>query len=214
MKEKTNYVWYASYGSNLLQERFSCYISGGTPRGAHRTYPGCTDTSAPIASKKIKINAELYFARRSKTWSGGGAAFLKPELDNNANTFGRMHLITVEQFIELVKQEIRLEGELSIDFNKAVKETILDLNRPDSWYNKLLFLGTEEGHPIFTFTNMEFLTKEINPPNEHYLKIIIEGLKEAHDLSPSEIEDYLRVKKGISGTEVEGQLQGLIEQGW
>ncbi len=214
MTNNFNRLWYASYGSNLLEERFSCYISGGTPRGAHRTYPGCTDTSAPIASKPIEINAELYFAKISKTWSGGGAAFIKPEINENVTTLGRMHLITVEQFIELMKQEIKFEGELLIDLDKAVKETAFDLKRPESWYNKLLYLGTDEGHPIFTFTNMEFLTDEINPPNEHYLKIIIEGLKETYDLSPNEIEEYLRVKKGIAGTEVEGQLGELIERGW
>jgi hypothetical protein len=25
-------IWYAAYGSNLLAERFSVYLSGGTPR--------------------------------------------------------------------------------------------------------------------------------------------------------------------------------------
>ena len=214
MKENFTRLWYASYGSNLLDERFSCYISGGTPRGAHRIYPGCTDTSAPIASKQIKINAELYFAKVSKTWSGGGAAFIRPDIDKEFTTLGRMHLITIEQFIELVKQEIKLEGELLIDFNKTIKETALDLQRPDSWYNKLMYLGTDEGYPIFTFTNMNFLAEEINPPNEHYLKIIIEGLKETYHLKPSEIEEYLRVKKGIKGTEMEGQLAELIGRGW
>lgn len=207
-------LWYAGYGSNILEKRFSCYISGGTPRGAHRTYPGCTDISAPLANKRIEINAELYFAKVSKTWSGGGAAFLNPEINKNQTTLGRMYLITIEQFIELVKQEIRFEGELLIDFDKAVKETALDLKRPESWYNKLLYLGTNEGFPVFTFTNMEFLVKEINPPNEHYLKIIIEGLKETYNLTPTEIEEYLTNKKGIRGTEMEKQLPELIRRSW
>ncbi len=206
-------LWYASYGSNLLDERFSCYISGGTPRGAHRMYPGCTNTSSPIASKPIKINAELYFAKVSKTWSGGGAAFIKPQIDQNFTTLGRMHLITVEQFVELVKQEIKHEGDMTIDFNEAIEIGVLDLLK-ESWYSKLMYLGTDEDYPIFTFTNMDFLKDEINPPNEHYLKIIIEGLKETYKLSATEIERYLRVKRGILGTEIETQLPELIERGW
>jgi hypothetical protein len=213
MKQNFTKLWYASYGSNLLDERFSCYISGGTPRGAHRTYTGCTDTSAPMASKEIEINAELYFAKVSKTWSGGGAAFIKPELNRYVTTLGRMHLITVEQFIELVKQEIKYEGDLHIDFDKAINVGVLDLLK-ESWYSKLMYLGTDEEYPIFTFTNMAFLADEINQPNEHYLKIIIEGLKETYDLSPMEIEQYLGSKKGIEGTEIEKELPELIGRGW
>ena len=213
MKQNFTKLWYASYGSNLLDERFSCYISGGTPRGAHRTYTGCTDTTAPMASKEIEINAELYFAKRSKTWSGGGAAFIKPEPNKNVTTLGRMHLITVEQFIELVKQEVRFEGDLTIDFEETIKVGTLDLLK-ETWYSKLMYLGTEGEYPIFTFTNGDFLSDEINPPNEHYLKIIIEGLKETYHLSPTQIEKYLQDKKGISGTEMEEQLPELIGRGW
>src|ERR1039457_5739089 len=33
-------VWYASYGSNLAyQERFLCYIKGGTPAGSRKMNP-------------------------------------------------------------------------------------------------------------------------------------------------------------------------------
>ena len=31
-------VWYASYGSNLARDRFLCYLEGGRPKGATRTY--------------------------------------------------------------------------------------------------------------------------------------------------------------------------------
>ncbi|WP_424494773.1 hypothetical protein [Salinimicrobium sp. GXAS 041] len=213
MKQNFTKLWCASYGSNLIDERFSCYISGGTPRGAHRTYVGCTDTSAPIASKPIGINAEFYFAKVSRTWSGGGAAFIKPKIDKRFTTLGRMHLISVEQFIELVKQEVKHEGDLPINFEQAITVGVLDLLK-ETWYSKLMFLGTNEGYPIFTFTNMDFLADEINSPNEHYLKIIIEGLKETYNLSAAEIQEYLSVKKGILGTEIEKQLPELIGREW
>ncbi|MBL0236650.1 MAG: hypothetical protein IPQ02_08595 [Saprospiraceae bacterium] len=41
MINKLDYIWYASYGSNLLEERFQCYIKGGMPKGSTKTYLGC-----------------------------------------------------------------------------------------------------------------------------------------------------------------------------
>ena len=33
-------VWYLSYGSNLLEERFLCYIEEGTPPGSKSFHSG------------------------------------------------------------------------------------------------------------------------------------------------------------------------------
>ncbi|MEX2594659.1 MAG: hypothetical protein WD426_17950 [Anditalea sp.] len=199
MNDKTPMVWYACYGSNLLKSRFLCYIGGGTPVGSERTYLGCTDTTLPKADKKITINRELYFAKKSKTWSGGGVGFIKPEFDESINTLGRMYLITRDQFIELVKQEIRLVGDLMIDFENIVKAGSLVI-RDKVWYGRLISLGSEDGYPIFTFTNEIFLGNDINPPNDYYLKIMVEGLKESYGMSQMEIEEYLKTKIGIRNT--------------
>lgn len=191
MKKKVQKVWYASYGSNLLKKRFSCYIAGGTPEGAQREYAGCTDKNLPEASKPITINAELYFARQSKTWHGGGVAFIKPTEDPDMNTLGRMYLITAEQFSEVVKQEIRLKEDLVIDLEELAAKGSLLLNER-SWYNKLLFLGRENGYPIFTFTNKDYLKDEINPPHETYHSTIAAGLRETYGMTDLEIKEYLR----------------------
>jgi hypothetical protein len=37
---RTTLVWYAAYGSDLDADRFRCYLHGGCPPGATRTYPG------------------------------------------------------------------------------------------------------------------------------------------------------------------------------
>ncbi len=42
-----DYVWYACYGSNLLYERFKCYILGGTFNGNGRYHDGCQDKTLP-----------------------------------------------------------------------------------------------------------------------------------------------------------------------
>lgn len=191
MKKKVVKVWYASYGSNLLEKRFSCYIAGGTPEGAQREYTGCTDKTLPEASKPIIINAELYFARKSKTWHGGGVAFIKPSFNPGVKTLGRMYLITSQQFSEVVKQEIRLEEDLVLDLEELEEKGSLLLNEK-SWYNKLLFLGLEDGYPIFTFTNKDFLMDEINLPHDTYLNTISAGLKETYGMTVVEIERYLR----------------------
>lgn len=208
-KEKFNHIWYASYGSNLLEERFSCYISGGRPAGSLRTYTGCTNRNLPAESKPIEIKAELYFAKRSKTWSGGGAAFIRP--DHHNLTLGKMYLITAEQFSELVKQEIRFEGKLEPDLALAVKNGFL-ITQPETWYGKILYLGTEKGLPIFTFTNIDFLETEINAPNEHYLKKIILGLRETYDFTDEQILDYLSSKKGIKGYISEQKLWEFLKR--
>lgn len=43
-------VWYASYGANLLRERFMFYVQGGVLKGSDRQYPGCRDKSEPTAN--------------------------------------------------------------------------------------------------------------------------------------------------------------------
>ena len=197
MAHNNRMIWYASYGSNMLAERFRCYISGGRPEGAQRTYKGCTNRIFPEKIKPVRIPAELYFARRSKTWHGGGICFLKPEIDENQTTLGRMYLIAPDQFCELVKQESRYEGDLHLDLEQAIEQgsMLLPIN---SWYAKILFLGYEEGQPVFTFTCTGFLEKELNPPHPAYLNMIRSGLKETYGMGELEITEYLEGKKGFS----------------
>lgn len=101
-----------------------------------------------------------------------------------------MYLITAEQFTEVVKQEIRLTEDLYIDLDELVEKGFLILNE-HSWYNKLLFLGYEDGYPILTFTNKNYLKNEINAPNEYYVRMISEGLKETYGMTEIEVEEYL-----------------------
>ncbi|MFD1094352.1 hypothetical protein [Salegentibacter chungangensis] len=207
--EKENKVWYACYGSNLLKERFQCYIEGGTPKNAKRTYPGCTDKNFSGISKPIRIPGELYFAKSSKTWSGGGAGFIRTETSNKEETLGRRYLISEKQFIELVQQEIKFDGEFHIDLEQVKQNGFLDMEN-GSWYGKIIYLAELEGCPVFTFTNEAYLEKEINAPHPFYLKIIIEGLKETYGMEETEIENYLISKKGIKGFPISEELKELI----
>ncbi|MGM0581391.1 MAG: hypothetical protein ACQETL_11965 [Bacteroidota bacterium] len=197
--KQEDYVWYASYGSNISTERFMCYIQGGKPEGATRTYQGCVDQSPPIDQKPIKIPYELYFAKSAGVWNGGGVCFISPEKNENAYTLGNMYLITRQQFMEVVQQENSTKKSIKIDFEKAQKEKSLVV-RKNSWYGNLLNLGKKENAPIFTFTNENYISNEINSPNQHYLKTIIKGLITTHQLNQSELEAYFLSKKGIDKT--------------
>lgn len=103
MTDTSNQIWYASYCSNLLAERFHCYIRGGCPKGSNKTYQGCRDKTLPIDNEEVYINSELYFAMKSSTWDNGGVGFIKVDFNPKPVTLGRMYLITKEQFIDVVK---------------------------------------------------------------------------------------------------------------
>ncbi|MFA5299513.1 MAG: hypothetical protein WC389_15090 [Lutibacter sp.] len=211
MSKEIKQVWYASYGSNILESRFHYYILGGQPKGSKRTYLGCTDKTLPKDKKEIYINSELYFAKKSKTWDFGGVGFIKTEFNDKTQTFGRMYLITQEQYVEIVKQEINHEGELLIDFKKAKEKGSL-IFKEKSYYGNLIYLGEQNSNPIFTFTNEKNLTKEINPPSEQYLLNIINGLKETYNLNEIEIKEYFENLSGIKNYEIEKRLTELINR--
>ncbi len=185
----SNLVWYASYGSNICMDRFLCYIQGGIPQGSSKLHHGCTDKSLPEKTKNIVINRQLYFAKEYSSWGRGGVAFIKNEVTDEVITLGRMYLITYNQFIEVVKQENDYTGELVMVFRDAIdKGNAVFLN--NAWYGNLVYLGEEQGLPIFTFTNQDDLNDEINPPAKEYLDTLKRGVKESYEISDSEIQDY------------------------
>ncbi|SFC03260.1 hypothetical protein SAMN04487907_10210 [Zunongwangia mangrovi] len=204
-------VWYACYGSNLMEDRFLCYIAGGTPKGAKRTYTGCNDKALPKANRSYVIDHELYFAKSSHTWSGGSAAFLKPQKDKTAQSFGKIYSISKDQFIDLVKQEVDLDGELSIDPENVIRNGYLDIDA-DVWYDRILFLGWHQEMPIFSFTNSKFLKEEINAPHPLYLEKIISGLRETYNFTSVEIIKYLENKTGIKQHKIATDLKQLVNE--
>ena len=211
MTEGITEVWYACYGSNIREERFMCYIQGGTPPGALKNFSGCEDTAEPKASRQISIDHEMYFAKESPTWNGGGICFLNPEKDTSARTLGRTYLINSGQFIDLVRQELKFEGNIEIDFEELMSRgyyNCLDEGR----YGLLLYLGEIKGVPVVTFTSEIFLEREINKPDEQYLLTIIRGLRDIYAISESELKEYLKNKKGVKGHLPEKELEQIIRK--
>lgn len=206
---RNEYVWYASYGSNLLEERFHCYIRGGRPIGSNKNYIGCEDKSLPIDIEEILINHELYFAKKSASWDDGGVCFIKINPDKNIKTLGKMYLITKKQFADVLKQEISNQKNIEIDFSQTILKGSL-VCKEKSWYGNIIYLGNKRDYPIFTFTNSEDL-ECTNKPSKNYLKTIIIGINETYDLTREEVIDYLSSKKGIEKNYSYKELIEIIE---
>ncbi|RAV97609.1 hypothetical protein [Pseudochryseolinea flava] len=205
---KNEYIWYASYGSNCFRERFYCYLRGGQTDGNSTVYPGCSDKSLPLDERNLLIPHALYFAKQSASWENGGVGFIRHQKNENEKTFGKMYLITKNQFGEIVKQETKREENLTIDFVKAQQqETLLILER--SWYGMLLYLGTAANYPIFTFTNSSD-SQPFVKPSSRYLKTISKGIQKNFDLNPDELVDYFISRPGISDNYTRQEIQEIV----
>jgi len=203
-------IWYACYGSNLLEERFICYIKGGQPKGAQKTYEGCRDKTLPADNEDFYICSELYFAKQSSNWDNGGVAFIRTVFEPQASTIGRIYLITKDQLIDIARQETQTTTELLIDFDRAIKDGSYIFKRP-SWYGNLLYLGKQNEYPIFSLTNENDLQPSTKP-SKSYLKIICQGIKESHNIDDTTIFDYLKNKQGIKGNYRDEELLSIINE--
>ncbi len=191
-----NYVWYASYGSNMNQDRFSCYIEGKQAEGSSEPERGCRNCEPPLADQPVNIQYPLYFSKQESKWGTGGVAFIGHREGENEKTAGRMYLISEEQFMDVASQENGIDG-LEIDFARIKESRFLPLT--EGWYGTIVYLGDCEGKPIFTFTsNHDMGEEEFVPPSFAYLKTIAKGL-ETLGMDRQEVVDYLLEKNGING---------------
>ena len=143
--------------------------------------PGCTDKADPALDLPIRIPHELYFAREESGWGKGGVAFLRPTADSTHETFGRMYLITREQFLEVVAQENDAPFKRIVDALGSVE--FKPNGRHDlgfGWYDRVLCLGETEGIPVVTFTSKDDLSEQPTRPSVEYLTTILRGLIETH----------------------------------
>ncbi len=207
----TNLVWYANYGSNPYSRRFMRYIEGGPADGASGPYPGCRDKTPPKDDQPIKISHPLYFARHSPGWDNKGVAFIGLKEEKTEATLGRMYLITEQQFIDVVRQEN--DGvRISVDLQKVKEQGSMTFD--PLWYGNILYLGNQDGFPIYTFTSCKDIALEVPvAPSLRYLQYIINGLKEVYPLTPEDIVEYLVSKPGIKDSYTREELAVILEEG-
>ena len=207
--DDTPYMWYASYASNLSRKRFLCYIRGGVPEKSRSWQPGCKDKTVPRLTKKISIPHQLYFAKSSSGWDNGGVGFIGLSRTEEDGALGRMYLITREQFIDVVSQE-NDNIPIALDFGTVVDKGSAFLC--ESWYGNIIFLGENEGFPIYTFTALRDIGFEpFTAPSEGYLQTIALGLREAYGLGSDEICEYLMKKAGVKGNYEKETLAGIVK---
>ncbi|KAK1272463.1 Histone deacetylase 5 [Acorus gramineus] len=200
-------VWYASYGSNMWQKRFLCYIEGGQVEGMHIPCTGSLDKSLPKETKWKTVPHRLFFARSyTRTWGAGGVAFLHPESNVNEKTHVCMHKITLEQFNDVLLQENSLSQhsttplfDLSSLDSVAESKSMFLKALEGRWYSNVIYLGKDDGIPILTMTcPLEsidgFRSGELPvcTPSKKYAASLVRGLVEdGKQLSEAEALEYI-----------------------
>jgi gamma-glutamylcyclotransferase (GGCT)/AIG2-like uncharacterized protein YtfP len=150
----SNLVWYACYGSNINKERFMRYIEG------------CSDKTPPRDERPFIFDNPIYFSNNSPSWDYKGVAFL--DINKKGKSFGKIYLITKEQFEEIKLQE--------------------GSNR--NWYGKTVCLGSLDGIPVKTITKEERTSDVI--PSPRYIDVIKKGIQDTYpQLILSDIDVYL-----------------------
>lgn len=192
-------VWYACYGSNLLEARFRGYILGDTPPRATHEHSGARDRTWPCASRPFTIRHRLYFAESAPSWGGGGVAFLEPERTVEAPTLGRLWRLTPGQFRDVFLQE---NGHEPRESSLELPELSPGESRTVSseWYGHLMHLGLVEDLPVYTFTRPPaFPTAKKRPPSRDYLATIAAGLRDTHpSLSDQDLNaDFGRAEAAV-----------------
>ena len=162
------HVWYVSYGSNMLGERFMRYIKGGSYEGSAYREP-CKDMSPPAAVRTLEIPFDMYFGNLS-SW-GGGVSFL--DTTEKGKSLGVAYLITRQQFEHVSCEENggRCPG-------------------GGEWYEDIIDLEPIDGIGVKTITNNDL--RPYNEPSQRYLDTLFEGIKENWpQMSDNDIWSYL-----------------------
>jgi hypothetical protein len=196
-------VWYVAYASNMNYERFACYLAGGRPHGAQRTYLGCRDSSPPRRDLAVRLGGGLTFAGKSTVW-GGGFAFYSP--DEAGQLAARAYLITFGQFSDVVAQEVRrpvgspLPPEGGTGRSWSVGSHV---------YETVLHVGDRAGLPMLTITSLQRLTP--TAPSAAYLATMMAGLAETYDWGPAGQVEYLLRAPGVAPAWTAERLSELCD---
>lgn len=142
-------VFYASYGSNLYAARMNVYIEGGSPNNGRTQYTGARDKTPIQESVPVALPGNVHYAGDSSVWTGG-VAFL--DTAAGGKSLGRAHLITAEQFDDVVFQESN--GGQAPDGAKVDLNATIANNRTvgAGLYGTLQHVGDHNGVPVVTFT--------------------------------------------------------------
>ncbi|MFE7129740.1 histone deacetylase [Streptomyces sp. NPDC057638] len=219
-------IWYAAYGSNMHTARLRCYIEGGRPPGAARTYPGCRDRRPPARTVSLELPGVLYFATESRVWTGGRAFYDPagaPGGGSAGDPFGdraglrgptgvvlaRAHLLTGGQFSDIAAQEMYESPGRDLDLRPVLRDGRDE--RGPGRYETLVCPGVLEGIPVVTFTAPWRHTEVAwNAPSAAYLEHLAAGLLAGRDWGVRSVAAYLSRAPGVGGAWTPGEIEALV----
>jgi hypothetical protein len=184
-------AWYAAYASNLLSRRFLLYLQGGALVETGRVHAGARDPALPVKTAPLWLPGTVYFATEATTWPGTGRALYDPVMPQPGGSAGRGYLITAEQFLDVVAQEMRREpGTFVSRVLPRVPGQVVRLG--DGHYETLACTGLLSGYPVVTMTPPWRLGDvPLLPLAGPYREVIVRGLAEAHGWDRDRSERYL-----------------------
>jgi hypothetical protein len=192
-------VWYVSYGSNMHAERFYCYLR----------YPGARDHTLPSVSKAVWIPGGVYFATESQAW-GGGRAFYDPDITGTAAA--RAYLITAGQFSDVAAQEMYREPGADLDLAEVAAGG--RIRAGNGRYETLIHLGRDGQAPMVTFTAPWGVDDvPLLSPSPAYLRMLGQGLCQAHAWDSRTAGGYLAGLPGARGNWTPGAIASLLAAG-
>ena len=191
-------VWYASYGSNLLRQRFLTYLEGGRiPMSTSGdTQRGSRNRAAPSGDQPFVLRHQLMFAHTAGRWGGGGVAKLALDADPNVATQSRAWRISLDQMEDVFAQENRQSDAVSIDLDELTEHGRMALY--PTWYGTLLHVGSISGEPVLTFTGTTPVDT-VGPAHHSYLRVIADGLAELRGWDRTQAAVYLASCPGHTG---------------
>ncbi|CAN0871089.1 Histone deacetylase 5 [Linum grandiflorum] len=204
-------IWYATFGSNMWQSRFRCYIEGGRVEGMQKACAGSADKHPAKEIIWKTVPHRLFFGHEStRTWGPGGVAFLNPESSRDEKTHMCLYRITLEQFNDVLLQENVSSHDMSspvfdlTDLSSAENQGSISLEVfKNGWYHNVVCLGKEHGIPILTMTCTvsdveKFRGGEFpfRAPCKEYANTLIRGLVEGGQLSEEEANAYIKTASG------------------
>lgn len=152
------------------------------------------------------IRGGIYFALESVVWSGG-MAFYDPTLPGRVAA--RAYLVSVEQFCDIVEQEMHREPTRTLDLREVISTGRQRVG--PGRYETLYRVGTKDGSPLLTFSAPWSADDvDFNRPSVGYLRMLADGLRQAHGWTVEEIAAYLAEVPGAAGEWSVADLHDLL----
>ena len=129
------------------------------------------------------------------------------DADADGEVAARAYLITAEQFVDILAQEMRLEPGLDVDLAPVYEIGWHSLG--PGRYQTLGHLGIRDDLPMLTFTSADVRDHPVRPPSEGYLRTMAHGLRESHGWTSAQIGDYLSRFPGAAGAWSQRSIQDL-----